>query len=151
METNQEIRKIELEHDTWHDLGIARKWAMFLAILGFIFLGVILVAGLIAGTFLSVFSSPENRMNLPPWMFMCWFLFIVLINFFPVFFLFRFSRHTGNAVLTFDKIEMHRAFRNLKVYFVYIGVMVTALLLLYVAAIIFLGTSMSFIQGLGRI
>jgi hypothetical protein len=149
METNQEIKKIEIEQKTLRDLNVARKWAMFLSILGFILLGVIIVVGLIAGTFLSAFATPENKINMPTWIYFSVFLLIALINFFPVFFLFRFSKHTGNAVLNLDNKEIFRAFRNLKMYFIYIGVLIIAFLLFYVVAIIFLGTSMAFLKGLG--
>jgi hypothetical protein len=148
MEPSHEIKTIEIEQKTLHDLSIARKWAMFLAIFGFICFGVIIVIGLIAGTLLSAFSTPENKIIMPTWLFLSIFLVLALINFLSILFLFRFSKHTGNAVLTLDKKEIVRAFRNLKLYFIYIGVMIIALLSLYVVSIIFLGTSISFLKGL---
>jgi hypothetical protein len=69
------------------------------------------------------------------------------VYFFPMLFLFRFSRHTANAVSTLDKNEMHKAFRNLKSYFVYIGVLIIILLSFYFIALIFAGASLSFLKG----
>ncbi len=57
MDSPQEIRKIEIEQETLNHLNTARKWAMFLAIIGFIFLGLLIMIGALAGTFLTAFSS----------------------------------------------------------------------------------------------
>ena len=53
METSLEERKIEIEEETLDHLNITRKWTMFLAIIGFIFLGLFIVMGVLAGTFLA--------------------------------------------------------------------------------------------------
>jgi hypothetical protein len=43
METPLENRKIEIGQETLNHLNTTRKWAMFHAIIGFIFLGLILI------------------------------------------------------------------------------------------------------------
>ena len=57
MEPDIEERKIELGKETIKHLNTARKWTMFLSIAGFIFLGLVILVGLIASTFLSTFST----------------------------------------------------------------------------------------------
>lgn len=76
------------------------------------------------------------------------FLIIAVIYFFPVLFLFKFSRHTGNAVTSLDKTELHKAFRNLKSYFVYIGILIIIGLSFYLISLIFIGSTLSFLRGL---
>jgi amino acid transporter len=147
MENLQENRKIEIEQETLNDLNTTRKWSMFMAILGFIFLGLMLIVGLLAGTFLSALS-PGGGMKVGGVFSFIMFLIIAVIYFFPVLYLFRFSRHTGNAVASLDKAELHKAFRNLKSYFVYIGILIIIILSLYLISLIFLGSSLSRLRGL---
>jgi hypothetical protein len=148
MENTQEIRKIEIGQETLNNLNTIRKWAMFLAIIGFIFLGLIIVIGLIAGTFLSAFSSGKTGLGVPESVIMVIFLVLAVVYFFPVLFLFRFSKHTAHAVQILDKHELHKAIKNLKSYFVYLGVLIIIILSFYVVALIVAGTSMAFLKGL---
>jgi hypothetical protein len=148
METNLEIRKIEIENETLKYLNTARKWAMFLAIIGFIFLGLIIVIGLIAGTFLTAFNSGEKSLGIPESLMFIPVLLVALLYFFPVLFLFRFSKHTSHAIQTLDKMEFHKAIKNLKSYFAYIGIMIIVVFTFYIAVLIIAGTSMAFIKGL---
>ena len=148
METNLEIRKIEIENETLKVLNTARKWAMFLAIIGFIFLGLIIVIGLIAGTFLTAFNSGEKSLGIPESLMFIPFLLVALLYFFPVLFLFRFSKHTSHAILTLDKMEFHKAMKNLKSYFAYIGIMIIVVFSFYIVVLIVAGTSMAFLKGL---
>jgi len=149
MEINTEIRKIEIEQESLNYLNTTRKWAMFFAIIGFIFLGLLLVAGLVAGTFLSVFKSPEMGGGIPQVLVFALVVIMALVYFFPILFLFRFSKHTANAVQTLNKEELNKAFRNLKSYFVYIGVLLIIVLVIYFILLVVAGTSMAFLKGMG--
>ena len=148
METTQEIRKIEIDQATLKTLNATRKWAMFLAIIGFIFLGLIIVIGLIAGTFLTAFNSGEKSLGIPESLMFLPILFLAVIYFFPVLFLFRFSKHTAHAVQTLDKQKLHKAIKNLKFYFAYIGILIIIVFSFYIVALIVAGTSMAFLKGL---
>ena len=148
MEAPLESRKIEIEQETLNHLNTTRKWAMFLAISGFIFLGLIIIIGLIAGTFLTAFSSGEKGLGIPESLMFVPILFIAVVYFFPVLFLFRFSKHASHAVHKLDKLELHKAIKNLKFYFVYIGVLIILIFSLYVAILIVAGSSMAFLKGL---
>jgi hypothetical protein len=149
MENNIEPRKIELEEETLNYLNTTRKWTMFFAILGFIFLGLLLLFGLIAGTFLSIFKSSEMSTGIPQiWLFVI-LIILAILYYFPLLFLFRFSKHTANAVHTLSKEELHKAFRNLKSYFVYIGVLLIIVLVIYFIGLVAAGASMAFLKGMG--
>jgi len=149
METNPEIRKIEIDQETLKNLNTTRKWAMFLAIIGFIFLGLIIVIGLIAGTFLTAFNSGEKSLGIPESLMFVPILLLAVIYFFPVLFLFRFSKHTAHAIQTLDKQELHKAIKNLKTCFAYIGIMIIIVFSLYIVALVVAGSSMAFLKGLG--
>ena len=148
METPLENRKIEIEQETLKHLNTTRKWAMFLAIIGFIILGLIVIIGLLAGTFLTAFNSGGKDLGIPESLMFVPILLLAVIYFFPVLFLFRFSKHTSHAVQTLDKLEFHKAIKNLKSCFVYIGVLIIIILSLYIVVLIVAGSSMAFLKGL---
>ena len=148
MEPNPDSGKIELEPKTLNYLNTTRKWSMFLAILGFITLGLLLILGLATGTFLSVFNSGDTGKEVPAELIIILILISGVIYFFPVFFLFQFSKHMANAVHTLDKRKMNKAFKNLKSFFVYLGIVVIIILILYLFILAGAGASISFIKGL---
>ena len=148
METPLENKKIEIEQETLKHLNTTRKWAMFLAIIGFIILGLIVIIGLIAGTFLTAFNSGGKDLGIPESLMFVPILLLAVIYFFPVLFLFRFSKHTSHAVHTLDKLEFHKAIKNLKSCFVYIGVLIIIILSLYIVVLVVAGSSMAFLKGL---
>jgi hypothetical protein len=123
METPPEIRKIEIDQETLKHLNTTRKWAMFLAIVGFIFLGLIVIVGLIAGTFLTAFSTGEKGLGIPESLMFIPVLLISAIYFFPVLFLFRFSKHTHHAIQTPESLFcLHRDFDNRCSYILYLSI-----------------------------
>jgi magnesium-transporting ATPase (P-type) len=148
MEAPLESRKIEIEQETLNHLNTTRKWAMFLAIIGFIFLGLIIIIGLIAGTFLTAFSSGEKGLGIPESFMFIPILLIALVYFFPVLFLFRFSKHSSHAIQHLDKLELNKAIKYLKYYFVYTGVLIIIIFSLYIVVLVVAGSSMAFLKGL---
>jgi hypothetical protein len=149
MENIPGIRKIELEEEALKDLDKTRKWSMFLAILGFIFAGIMLIGGLIASLFLSVFKTEHALFGVTELLVIVGILVFILIYFFPMLYLFRFSKHTSNAVRTLDKQEMQNAIKYLRKYYVYIGILTIIVLAIYFIAIIAAGASMAFLKDLG--
>lgn len=148
METNPESPKIELDQGALNHLNTARKWSMFLAILGFIFLGLFVLIGLATGTFLSAFSSGAKGIGVPGALIIVLFVILGVACFLPVLFLFKFSKHMTKAVNSIDKQEINKAFRSLKFYFTYIGILVIIILILYLTALVIAGATMAFIKGL---
>jgi hypothetical protein len=148
METNLENKSIEIGQESLNHLNTTRKWAMFLAIMGFIFLGIMLLAGVIAGVFLSAFKDNMESSGFTGIIMGIFFVIMSAVYFFPLLYLFRFSKYTAAAVQTLNKEDLYKAFKNLKAYFVYIGVLIIVMLLMYVVLLIVAGTSMAFLKGL---
>ena len=144
---NNENRRIEIEQDSLDHLNTIRKWTMFFSVIGSIFIGLMIIAGIVAGAFLSIFETGEMGTGISRWIMMSFILVIALIYFFPVLFLFRFSIHTRNAVQSTSKEELRLALKNLKSYFVYIGVLVIIGLAFYFIALAIAGTSMAFLKN----
>jgi hypothetical protein len=149
MENADEVRKIEIDEKTLKYLNTSRKWAMFLAIIGFIILGLFLIIGLIAGTFLTVFNLGSKDLGVPESFMFVPVLLLAIIYFFPGLFLFRFSMRIGYAVQTLDKEQLHKALKSLKSYFVYVGVLIIVVIFCYVTMLILAGPSLTFLKGLG--
>jgi hypothetical protein len=148
MDNIKEIPKIEIDENTLKHLNTLRKWTMFHAILGFIFLGLFIVIGAIAGTFLSSFSTVKTGNEITDLTILIIIFILAVAYFFPIFFLFRFSKYSAHAVHTLSKEYLHKAIKNLKAYFIYLGVIIILCLLLYVAVLIVSGTSLGFPKGL---
>ena len=90
MESTSENKKIEIGTEILNTLNATRKWTMFLSVLGFIFLGLMVVAGLVTSLFLTTFKTQEANLGIPESLMIIIFVVIGAIYFFPVFFLFRF-------------------------------------------------------------
>jgi hypothetical protein len=126
-------------------LNTARRWAMFLAVTGFIFLGIMIIAGALAGTFLSIFDAYKQfEEGMPGWIIFGSFVAIALFYFFPVFYLFRFAKHAGITVETQNSNDLRIALRNLRSFFICTGILLIVILALYFAALIITGSSVAF-------
>lgn len=148
MENQPELKKIELEEDTLKDLDRTRKWSMFLAILGFIGIGLMVTGFVIAIVFLSVFDTGASKLGAVESLIMIPILLIALLYFFPILYLYRFSKHTAIAVKSADNNEMKLAFRYLRRYYVFIGILVIVVLVIYFITILAAGASLSFFKDL---
>ena len=148
METPTEERKIEMGPAILESLNSTRKWTTFLAILGFIFLGLLIVAGLVTSLFLTTFKTTQANLGVPESFMILLFIVAGAIYFFPVLFLFRFSKNTRDAIQNLDRQKLEKGFRNLRLYFTYIGIMVIVVLSIYVVGLLFAGASMSFLKGM---
>ncbi len=161
MENSLENKKIEVGQLSLAYLDTTRKWTMFFAILGFVVIGLLLVLGLVAGSFLTSFTSKMSGMGGMEGMegssaaggIASIFIFIgilifAVIYFFPLFYLFRFSRHTKNAVANLDAQELELGLKNLKSYWRYIGILTIIVLAFYLIVLIVAGGSLAILSGL---
>ena len=148
MEQNQEQVMMEFSPEILNNLNVTRKWTMFLSILGFIFLGLLLAVGLATSTFLAAFKAQESALGVPVPVIIAGFAVIIVIYFFSVLFLFRFSKNIRDAVNNHDVNKLNKAFKNLKTFFAYIGIILIIALSVYVIALIGVGSSVSFLIGM---
>jgi magnesium-transporting ATPase (P-type) len=147
MESSPEPDRIEITPSILNSLNSTRKWTMFLSVLGFIFLGLLIIFGLVTSTFLTAFKTREANLGFSESMFIVVFIIAAAIYFFPVFYLFRFSRNMRDAIQTHNQDKLDKAFRNLRIYFTYIGILLILVLSIYVIALIAAGASVSFLKG----
>lgn len=124
---------LEIGEETQTYLYETKRWANFLAILGFIFVGLIVVLAFSISTILS--SLGQGRLgNFPGPLFGAIYLVVAVLNFFPVLYLYRFADHLGKALAIKNPEDLTAAFKNLKSHYRYIGIVAIVVLSFYVLA-----------------
>ena len=121
---------IELLPEGVSHLNEARKWSMFLAILGFIGVGFILIAAIFVG---AIFSFVGDE-SLPAGLGFGLSAFYVILGvayFFPIYFLFKFSQKAKLAVQERNSLSLVETISNLKLHYKFIGIMSIVMMVLY--------------------
>jgi len=124
----------------------ASKWGKFLSILGFIGIGLMVLLSLVMVVGLSFASNLSGATGFPSAAFGVLYLFIALIYFFPVFYLYKFSTQTRQAILSNNTFSLTSGFSSLKSLFKFMGILAIVMLSLYVLVIIF-GVSAAMMAG----
>ena len=140
MEQNQEdsLFGFGIDQASRAHLSEAAKWGRFLAIIGFIVCGFLVIVGLFAGTFFSTqsYDSPYERSsflgsNLGLVMIIVY-LGVAILNFFPCLFLLKFANRMRNALNTNDQMTLNSSFQNLKIMFRFVGIVTIVVISMYV-------------------
>ncbi len=101
------------------------KWAKFLAIIGFIFTGLMAIGGLIFGLVMSSFSSGMDS-GMPAFgggLVSVMYILFALLYFMPMLYLYRFANKIQLALARDDQFELTASFENLKSFFKFIGIL----------------------------
>src|SRR5690349_14373296 len=122
MEQEKSLFNLEIESAAKGYLLEAAKWGRFLAIVGFISLGLIILFSAVG-----IFITPPPPASADPAFKIGYTigtivgaLLITLIYFFPLLYLLRFSSQIKRALISNDILTMNEAFRNLKNTFRYL-------------------------------
>lgn len=136
---------LELTPQAILSLNETRKWTMFLSILGFVFIG-FLVLGMIGMLFVgSMIPMPVGGFSPGPLMaFM--FLIIIAIYFFPVYFLFQFSAYSKKAITGKSTADLEKAMGFLRSHYRYMGILTIIILAIYVIIFLFAGLATAFFR-----
>ena len=115
-------------------LVATRKWALFLAIIGFIGLGIMILAAIFMMAFSTTYSAfPGSGI---PFVFIGFlYLIISVVYFFPVYYLLKFSTNMKKAVLLKNEITLEEAFRFLKNHYQFVGILMIIIISLYLLII----------------
>ncbi|GAB7086745.1 DUF5362 family protein [Marinifilum fragile] len=147
MQNNEgrEAKPIELTAQSVIYLNETRKWTMFFSILGFVFLGILIIAAIFMATMFGAMAGD----NLP---FMgsgiiigVFYLLLGALYFFPIFYLYKFSKHSKTAIYSEDSEQLSLAFKFLKKHYKFIGILSIIILSFYVLAFLI----MSIAGGIG--
>jgi hypothetical protein len=148
MEEDTEKKTIEIDQETLAHLNTTRKWSGFLAIFGVIVLVLLILVGLIMGTFLSAFNTGVAGIDIPEIIIILGFIILTSVCIIPFYYLSRFSKHTSVAVRTFDKLELNKAMKNLKKFFIYIGFLIIISIIFYIVILMLSGSSVALLKDI---
>jgi hypothetical protein len=120
-------------------LRITRKWANFIAIVMFVMIGLMVLAGIFMGFALSAVSSMavNSPMPLPAGFFTFFYLLMAAVYFFPALYLYRFAQHLGIALTVSSSEELAQSFLFLKRHYHFIGVLIIVGLIITGLAFLF--------------
>jgi hypothetical protein len=121
-----EYRSTDLDLPGSDHLNETRKWTMFLSILGFIVIGIMLVLSIVilgSRTAFGFFGAFPM-------------ILLMIVYFFPIYFLFRFSSYSRQAIAASDRSSYDEAMKYLKYHYRFIGILAIIGTGLYIIAII---------------
>jgi hypothetical protein len=147
MDQNQTSSLFNLSVDQTGRAHLAEtaRWAKFLAIIGFIMCGLIVLIGLFFGSIFSLFTSPYSN---SPYndlsvrgsgfgaIMAVYYIVIALIYFFPCLFLYRFANKMKTALASNEQDVLNTSFQNLKASFRYVGIVTIIFLAFFILAFI---------------
>jgi len=137
MKETLEVNNFELQLDqsAKQSLADASKWAHFLAIVGFIGIGITLAISFILGVTLFAMSDDRIIRTIAGefyGIFTCFCYFVIAaLYYFPVLALYKFSKNTKKALEDSDSGALVTSFRYLKSHFKYIGILMLSIMILY--------------------
>lgn len=117
-------------------LNETRKWAAFIAIMLFIFTGLMVFVGLI---FAAVFSASEELKSVMPFGSSWLGIFYVLLGaiyLLPAMYLYNFSTHAAKGLVQSNQGHLNLAFKNLKSHYKFLGIFLIVMLGIYALLII---------------
>ncbi|MBX2954461.1 MAG: hypothetical protein KF870_18320 [Leadbetterella sp.] len=115
------------------------KWAKFLAIVGFVMTGFVVLAALFAGTLFSTLaqSSPELAF-FPSAGITVIYLLLAALYFFPCLYLYQSAQKLNAALQSGSNEDLTAGFEKLKNFFRFVGIMTLVVIALYAFMIIIL-------------
>lgn len=122
------------------------KWCMFLAIVGFIFIGLMVMAGIFMTVAMSAMDAMPNDpygqmgagnpfMKIKNYVGLIYLVF-GLFYFFPVYYLFNYAKGTKQALESGNEEVLTTALVNLKSHHKYLGIFTIIMISLYIIGII---------------
>ncbi len=149
--SDQPIFSLSIDSQSRDFLSDGARWAKFLAIVGFIICGILVLSGVYSSIKLSSMNSAlegtgydtrfSNNYRMLSGMIMIVYVVIAFFYFFPCLFLFRFASQMRTALAAEDQATLTSSFRNLKALFKFTGIMTIIVIAVY--ALIMVAFTMS--------
>ncbi len=129
--------ELQLNNVTESHLTETAKWGKFLAIMGFIFCGVMIIVAFVAGSYISNMNtySSVSSTGISATVTVVYLLF-ALITFFPCLFLYKFSVKMQQALKTTNQEDFESSFQNLKSMFKFQGVLAIIFVAIWILSIL---------------
>lgn len=124
MQNEQSLFTLSLDDEAIFQCKEISKWAKFLGIIGFIFLGLLLLVSIATTFYLTHTSGLGTLIG-------SIYLAVVGIYIYPVFALFRFGKWMKMALTNADQVLFNKSLKSLKNCFLYIGIVTIILICIY--------------------
>jgi hypothetical protein len=136
--TESNLFELQVDHEVTSHLRETAKWAKFLSIVGFVFIGILLVFVVIMGSVSYSYSLSPLAAAIPSGGFMQIVLLfaMVALYFFPCLFMFQFANKMLRALRNNDQYTLVASFRQLKLCYKYVGILTLIILSIYVLIIV---------------
>lgn len=145
---NEPLFELKIDAEISSYLSHSARWAKFLAIVGMVFCGLMLLLAAAAGKLVETYApaaTPEQT-SVTITVLVVVYIIGAIIWFFPLLFLLNFANKMQRALRLIDQAELAVAFRNLKSSYRYVGVVTIIVLGLY-ALIFILGIASSLLAS----
>ena len=127
-ETTHQLKITESSKNYLSETG---KWVYFLAIVGFIMVGIFVVIALFSGAIFSNLSEETNPLPFSGVFISIIYLLLALVYFIPIYYLFNFANNIRKALDTKKTESMDKAFLNLKYHYKFMGILTIIMLSFY--------------------
>jgi len=123
----EEINKdtgLEMSGSSQEHLSGAANWAKFIAIVGFVGVGMMVIGGLLFGTIMSAIDPEMEGLPFPTVLISFIYIIFAVVYFFPVLYLYRFTVHSRKALSQSDSGILSDALKNLKLHYRFFGIVI---------------------------
>lgn len=135
---NTSLFDLQIDNVCQNYLMETAKWGKFLAIVGFVGCGLIVLVAIFAGSIFASLGGMPGRSGAGYGGFITLFyILFALLYFFPLYYLFNFSNKMMTAIRNNDQEALQSSFANQKSCYKFVGILTIVILALYILVIIF--------------
>ncbi len=115
------------------------KWAKFIAIVGFVGVGFMVVGAILAGVFMSSMSSEFSNtgMPFPSALISVFYLLMAGLMVMPIYYLYQFASKMQQALRTSNAQILTDSFKNLKSHYKFYGILMAIFIVFYGVMLLF--------------
>jgi len=133
----QEMLHLSIDEEARGHLLETVRWTKFIAIVGFVFLGLLLLGALGMGTGITGMSELSGLGSSLGVAMMIVYLLVALLYFFPIFYLYKYSVLIKPAIHTSNQEQFNLALSYQRKMYTFIGVLCLVILGLYAVLLVF--------------
>ena len=127
------------------------KWAKFLAIVGFVILGIMSIGAIFIGIYMNALlpsefaAMPEEVTASLTKSVLLFYFMMIIVYFLPTLYLYRFATQTRMSIAMFNSTGLAEGLKNLSRTFKFIGILTIIILGIYAFMFIIMGIAMAFV------
>lgn len=135
------VDELKIDFESRRYLSEASRWGKFLAIVGFIFCGLIVLGGILFAFMVRAIQAQTQTLGGPALPFSEFFLILIylliaLLYLFPTLYLYKFSKETQAGIANESQASLSDGFKNLKSLFKFMGILTIISIALYLSMLL---------------